>query len=725
MRKINITTSILIALLVMSQAVWAQNKPNTTTRAAKTSALPATTVGSTDKVSYVRSFDFFKAMTSDGTISTEITNGNVMQSTQYLDGLGRPIQTVARRALPGNYDLVQFVTYDNLGRQIYQPMPFQSNHTDGRIHLTPSSQQSTFLNSHYTNEDIFYGLTEYDDSPLNRVKKQMAPGNSWAGSSVGVSSDWRPNTANDAVRIWTVVGTGNPSSSGAYAAGSLMVSITEDEEGNHVKEFTDKLGRVILKQVQKGTGTTDGHGDWLNTYYVYDNRGNLTFVMPPRAVELLSSSSWSWNTTDMNALAFQYTYDHRNRMITKQVPGADRVDMVYDVLDRLVASQDGNLRGQNKWLITKYDEQNRPVMTGLYSSSSARSALQSTVDSWNNDFFVKKEALSTTNVIEGENITVSTHVPGTTTYRVKTGGEINFLAGFDSGNETFETEEVSSLSHEYTYYQGYYDATFPVINGSLEVLSINYFDDYDFTTQAYENNKEVDFYTSAGDMATYNAIDPDVETDVAGLATGSKIKVLGSSDDWLTTVMFYDDRARVIQTHADNHVGGKEVSTTQYDFSGKVLNNYIIHTNPDAGANSQTTIAKRYVYSGSGTGRLLEIKEKLNGASTYKTLVTNTYNDLGELESKELGNNLETLDYTYNVRGWLEGINESYVANGTGSHYFGMDLSYDIGFDNNQLNGNIAGVQWRSKSSTKKRAYGFDYDPVNRLTDAGLHPVHD
>ncbi|PIW04745.1 MAG: hypothetical protein COW40_08260, partial [Cytophagales bacterium CG17_big_fil_post_rev_8_21_14_2_50_40_13] len=40
------------------------------------------------------------------------------------------------------------------------------------------------------------------------------------------------------------------------------------------------------------------------------------------------------------------------------------------------------------------------------------------------------------------------------------------------------------------------------------------------------------------------------------------------------------------------------------------------------------------------------------------------------------------------------------------------------GFTDNQLNGNIAGVKWRSKSSNLQRAYGFKYDPVNRLTKA-------
>ena len=54
-------------------------------------------------------------------------------------------------------------------------------------------------------------------------------------------------------------------------------------------------------------------------------------------------------------------------MTHKKVPGADWVYMVYDNLDRLVMTRDGEQRKTNKWAFTKYDAMSRPVMTGLYS----------------------------------------------------------------------------------------------------------------------------------------------------------------------------------------------------------------------------------------------------------------------------------------------------------------------------------------------------------------------
>ncbi len=81
---------------------------------------------------------------------------------------------------------------------------------------------------------------------------------------------------------------------------------------------------------------------------------------------------------------FRYTYDERNRMILKKVPGADSVFMVYDKRDRLVMVQDGNMRAvPNQWLVTKYDNLNRPYETvwiSATSHSSHRSSASASTD---------------------------------------------------------------------------------------------------------------------------------------------------------------------------------------------------------------------------------------------------------------------------------------------------------------------------------------------------------
>lgn len=711
-------------------SLQAQNKPDASSvRPTLGSMLPTVSHAANDKINYVRTYDVYQPLTafpSDMSLTNAVNAGNIMQTTQYFDGLGRPVQTVARQASGNGKDLISFVVYDQYGRQVFQPMPYvKTTATDGRMQEDPSIDQGAFLNNHYTEEDIFYGKTEFENSPLNRPLKQMAPGNSWAGIDNGVSSAYLTNLIEEGVRIWILGAT--PATNAAYLTGKLSVIATTDENDTQVREYANSKGQVILKKVQKETAAGNGHGDWLNTYYLYDVYGNLAFVIPPRAVELLETNGWNWNNAGIDNLVFTYTYDGRNRMITKKVPGSGQVNLVYDKLDRLVLTQDANQSALNEWTFTKYDQLNRPVLTGFLTSSSNRAALQADLNSWTGELFVKREGLSTANVLEGASITTSVRDTDIATYRTKETGYIDYLPGFESiTNDDFVTETVPSLSHEYTFYEGYHDATFPLLSTSVfEMNTVNYYDDYDFTAKTWNTDfSGKGFYTTTQQQADYNFVTPSQASNLKGMATGSKVRILGTND-WLTTVMFYDDRGRVVQTQGDNHLGGTDISTTQYDFAGRVLHTYTEHNNPLATTNSSTGILKEFGYD--HAGRLLSIKEKLNNTGNLKTLVTNSYNELGELESKSLGDAitpLEILNYDYNIQGWLKSINGDELddpsENGSTmtNHYFAMDLSYDYGFEQNQLNGNIAGIKWKSKSSDKIRAYGFDYDKVNRLTKA-------
>ena len=114
--------------------------------------------------------------------------------------------------------------------------------------------------------------------------------------------------------------------------------------------FTDKMGHVVLSRQMKGSETHD-------TYYVYDDKSNLCFVLQP----MYQSSA------NLDQYAFQYKYDGRNRCIWKKLPGAGYMEMVYDNADRLVFSQDGNQRAltSGNWTYYKYDGLNRLTEQGV------------------------------------------------------------------------------------------------------------------------------------------------------------------------------------------------------------------------------------------------------------------------------------------------------------------------------------------------------------------------
>jgi hypothetical protein len=144
--------------------------------------------------------------------------------------------------------------------------------------------------------------------------------------------------------------------------------VSIDENTNKVIEYKDKEGHVILKKAQIGDiSNGPAYTNWLCTYYVYDDFGQLRFVIPPKAVDVLAGTNWqlSGSTSIINELCFRYEYDARNRMIAKKVPGAGWVYMIYDKRDRLVFTQDANMRSSNQWLYSLYDALNRSVETGM------------------------------------------------------------------------------------------------------------------------------------------------------------------------------------------------------------------------------------------------------------------------------------------------------------------------------------------------------------------------
>jgi RHS repeat-associated protein len=162
-----------------------------------------------------------------------------------------------------------------------------------------------------------------------------------------------------------------------------------------------------------------------------------------------------------------------------------------------------------------------------------------------------------------------------------------------------------------------------------------------------------------------------------------------------------------------------------YDFSGKVLSTYLHQKNPASGVSPQTRLLTTHKYD--HAGRLTEVKKKLNDTGPERIISGMSYDELGQLKVKRIGSEngtafLDSLQYEYNIRGWLAGINKAFVntASSTAS-WFGQELSYDYGFTKAQFNGNISGAKWKSGTNGLARAYGYEYDRANRLIAADFN----
>ena len=86
----------------------------------------------------------------------------------------------------------------------------------------------------------------------------------------------------------------------AYASHELFVSRLEDEDGNTSFEFKNKLEQTLLvRQVLKD----EEKYTICDTYYIYDDFGNLAVVLQPKASDtIIERSSVSYDSTICSAL---------------------------------------------------------------------------------------------------------------------------------------------------------------------------------------------------------------------------------------------------------------------------------------------------------------------------------------------------------------------------------------------------------------------------------------
>lgn len=647
---------------------------------------------------YIRSTTIMQAGVTNKEDVDGLAIGQVNEQISYFDGLGRPMQTVQVQGSPLKNDIVQPIVYDQFGREPVKYLPYVSSESNGWYKPNPigmvsenglpgsnytTSAQYQFYNN--TGTDIIatdqkpYAASVIEPSPLNRILKQGAPGETWQPnpdvnfSDRSIKFKYKANAA-DEVYLWGLNASDLPviDSTRYYDANQLYKNVTLDEHDNQVIEYKDKQGRVILKKVQVDPIPEETtHIGWACTYYIYDDFGDLRFVLPPEMVKLIGNNlaaGYVANVYYLNDWAFLYKYDSRRRMIEKKLPGVGWVYMVYDTHDRLILTQDGNQRvagtssfGTNReWTFTKYDALNRPVLTGIYTHPTpmTQSAMQ---DHVNNNM-----------------------------------GEV--------GNAWYESRSTDTQN-----VHGYDNASWPKISDTTRYLSVTYYDDYLFTTETV--------YEYPANLPAINLINP------KGQVTGGKIKRL-DNHSWYTSVVYYDHKYRPIYNIAQNHLQGYEKVMMDYDFVGN-----LVHSHHEHSTSGQSTLVINKQFEYDHANRLMEVKSRIGDNGEYSVIARHEYNELGELVTKKLhspspDNYKQAIDYRYNIRGWLTAINDPDNIDINGGDYFGMTLHYNDPLANNQLgsedqyNGNISEIHWKNAQDNTRKTYGFQYDKLNRMRNS-------
>ncbi|MEQ9009296.1 MAG: RHS repeat-associated core domain-containing protein, partial [Ekhidna sp.] len=193
-----------------------------------------------------------------------------------------------------------------------------------------------------------------------------------------------------------------------------------------------------------------------------------------------------------------------------------------------------------------------------------------------------------------------------------------------------------------------------------------------------------------------------------------KTQMVGT-EGYIESITYYDNKYRPIQMVSENHLGGTDITSNQYDFVGNLRKTQTAHSD----GSTTTTIKRRFTYD--HMDRLVNTFHKLDD-NPEERIAHNEYNELGELITKDLHEGEQFLDYSYNIRGWLTAINDPASTDDT--HLFGMKLHYnDNPLDSRKnFNGNISAMEWSNYdangSGYSERAYSYAYDGLNRLTDA-------
>lgn len=282
--------------------------------------------------------------------SIHITSDNSLTNIQYFDGLGRIIQNIEKNISPSGADLISTIEYDNMGNAIKEwvktPVPSNNGaYFQGFVSVAQS----------FHNEEEPYTEKIYDDTPLGHCHLIKYPKDLGRYSEdYTLNGLWLPD---ETVNKYEITNNGIKKS-GTYDA-NLLLNKNVFDNLTETYNFTDKTGRTVLIRYPD---IFQGNYD---TYFIYDQYGNLRYVLPPLAVEKMTGTEYTLSTGNpLDLYAYIYEYDHRNRMIKKKLPGAEPIYIIYDKADRPILTQDGNQRERNEWSFVKYDNLSRPLLTG-------------------------------------------------------------------------------------------------------------------------------------------------------------------------------------------------------------------------------------------------------------------------------------------------------------------------------------------------------------------------
>lgn len=717
--------------------------------------------------------------------SSELDTDKI-ETVTYFDGLGRAKQTISYKAggsITSPKDIVTHIEYDALGRDKKSYLPYVPNGTNSlNFRADAVSGTNFYYQSYYGNEISLtapnpFSEVAYENSPLNRITTQAAPGEDWSlTSNHTVKMDYLTNGVNEVKNYGVDFANGNteePSlvNLGTYAVNSLTKAVLKDENwtiadglNKTTEEFKNKSGNIVLKRTYEG-------GQKHDTQYVYDDYGNLTYVLSPEVDNIsfvdVGYPSFTQNVTNNivtgSGLVFDpspigvYGYtgsvilslsnsNQLNIAVDLDFQSASYVLKRGDIVQAAEALPDvfigGNLTRSYKIVngnlyLSRRRQAPFPAGSSLVENYTVTLPpnMQADPTVLNNYCYQYK--------YDKHNRLIEKKIPGkgwesivydkldrpvlTQDANLKAQNKWLFTKYDTFGRVVYSGVYQSNLSriamqntlNTQTIYNESKLAVNVMSNMMVEYTN-NVFptdnNNMELLAANYYDNHEVMFYFSYNVPST---ISPNLALSSKTLATANKVRVLGTNQ-WIHTLNYYDKKARLIYQISQNGLlGTYDTIETQYDFIGNVLQTKNSHTK-NSGAPLITVDDFTYDHQ----GRLLTNTQTINGVNP-ELIVSNNYNNLGQLVKKKVGgtavSSLQEVDVTYNVRGWMKEIND---VDNLGTDLFGFKLNYNTvegGLTSSTpklYNGNISQTIWKTANDTGKRSYAYTYDALNRIKTA-------
>ena len=612
----------------------------------------------------------------------------------YVDGLLRGVQNVIQKGSPDKKDVVQHQEFDPFDRVVTHYLPYEATTDNGGFHADALREQIAFYENeleHVENSDKPFSETQFEQSPLNRVLEVGSVGDEWQlGTEHTTKGLVEVNQANE-VRYWRQAEDGHYFSNDYYPEGSLIKSIREDEEGQISTFYIDPFGNTVYVKIE--AGIENGQTTFTESYNIFDEFLRTAFVISPEGVkELQQSNVWSLDVDGFTERwVNSYEYDRRHRLTANTLNGSESNEMVYDRYNKLVLYRNAIQKNRDRWNFIKYDYLGRPIMNAEYSNLATQEVVQASVN----------------------------------TFYADTKEWVKF--------EVREQNQIGYSCHE----------SFPTNGFSIsQIFNIMYYDHYDFNVDgANDFDEGIRFFPQN-----------QVEFRILGYPLGGRTRILDTQDD-LQRVVFYDDYNRVIKIRENNELNLNVADYTAIRYNDEYESEEIVEYHSVEG--SQVLIKNRVeydhlvrplnYYQSSATYAIADNTLPPNVASIPEIQVCNlVYNELGNVIEKNFherfdGSYLQSLDYTYNIRGWLTHINNSEltndgIVNDDDNDLFGLEFLYNGSFEGqtrdaasdltSRFDGLLSGVKWQTKHTTastnpqRERTYTFQYDRLNRLTAA-------